>query len=192
MSTTPDSTKAYVWQDGDAFRAPAGTALPADPFTATLPLVTGTAPGVTWKAFGGIMAGFEQTPDQDIKKHKIFNKRNSIYAMSRGAREDSVKFKAVDFTAATVLTALCGGSIEQIGTSGIYRWIQGSSEEFALIWRLGDPSNASANRFGFYSERATLATPPPRSFSGEDLDGFEFEILSITPMIPISNYDPLA
>ena len=59
MSTTPDSTKAYVWQDGDAFRAPAGTALPANPFSDTLPLTTGTGPGVTWKAYGGIQAGFE-------------------------------------------------------------------------------------------------------------------------------------
>ncbi|WP_454174990.1 hypothetical protein [Gordonia sputi] len=192
MSTTPDSTKAYVWQDGDAFRAPAGTALPANPFSDTLPLVTGTAPGVPWKAYGGIQAGFEQTPDQEIKKHKIFNKRNSIYAMSRGAREDTVKFKAVDFTAATVLTSLCGGSITQIGTTGIYEWIQGTSEEFALLFRLGDPSNASTNRFGFYTKRATLATPPPRNFNGEDLDGFELEILAIDPLVPISNYDPTA
>lgn len=192
MSTTPDSSKAYVWQDGDAFRAPVGTLLPADPFTNTLPLVTGTGPGTTWKAYGGIMAGFEQTPDQDIKKHKIFNKRNSIYALSRGAREDATKFKAVDLSAATVLTALAGGSIVQIGTTGIYRWEQGTAEEFALLWRLGDPSNASTNRVGFYSPKVTLASPPPRTFSGEDLDGFEFEILAIEPLVPISNFDPLA
>ncbi|MFT4127291.1 MAG: hypothetical protein QM662_13820 [Gordonia sp. (in: high G+C Gram-positive bacteria)] len=191
MSTTPDSSKAYVWQDGDAFRAPAGTALPADPFSLTLPLTSGTSQ-IEWKAYGGIQAGFNTTPDQDIKKIKIFNKRNSNYAISRGAREDTVKFKAVDFTAATVLTALCGGSITQIGTTGIYQWDQGNAEEFALLWRLADPSNSSTNRFGFYTPVATLASPPPRSFSGDDLDGFEFELLALEPMVPISNYDPLA
>lgn len=191
MSTTPDNSKAYVWQDGDAFRAPAGTALPAAPFGA-YPIVTGTSPGVTWDAFGGIQAGFELNPEQELKKHKIFNKRNSIYAASRGAREDTTKFKAVDFSKATVLTALCGGEIVQVGATEVYKWIGGAAEEFALLWLLADPSNASTNRFGFYTEKATLASPPPRQFAGDDLDGYEFEILSLAELIPITNFDPLA
>ena len=192
MSTTPNSAKAYVWQDGDAFRAPEGTALPADPFTETLPLQTGTGTPIIWDAFGGVQAGFELTPDQEVKKHKIFNKRLSTYAISRGPREDTTKFKAVDFGKATVLTALCGGEIVEIGSTGVFQWIGGNAENFALLWRLGDPSNASENRFGFYTSSATLASPPPRTFAGEDLDGYNLEILALEPLTPISNYDPLA
>ncbi|GAC59343.1 hypothetical protein [Gordonia sihwensis] len=190
MSTTPDNSKAYVWQDGDAYRAPAGTALPEDPWAH--PLVTGTSPGVTWDAFGGIQAGFNLEPNQDIKKHTIFNKRDSTYALSRGPREDTTKFRAVDYSKAAVLTSLLGGEIVQVGTSEVYKWVGGNAEEFALIWTLADPSNASTDRVGFYTEKATLSSPPPRTFAGEDLDGWEFEILALSPLVPISNWNPLA
>ncbi|WP_336791771.1 hypothetical protein [Gordonia malaquae] len=191
MSTTPDNSKAYVWQDGDAFRAPVGTALPADPWAAP-PLVTGTSPGVTWDPFGGIQAGFQLDPQQDVKKHKIFNKRESSYAISRGPREDTTKFRATDYSKAAVLTALLGGSIVETSPgSDVFEWIEGSAEEFALLWILADPSNASADRTGFYTPKATLATPPPRAFTGEELDGFELEILSLAPLRPISNFNPL-
>ena len=68
MSTFADSTKAYVWMDGDAFRGEAGAELPTDPFTETLN---------GFDAFGGIEAGFEITADQSIEKKKIFNKRDA-------------------------------------------------------------------------------------------------------------------
>ncbi|MGB6246112.1 hypothetical protein [Gordonia sp. (in: high G+C Gram-positive bacteria)] len=191
MSTTPDNSKAYVWQDGDAFRAPAGTALPADPWMAP-PLTSGVSPNeVPWDAFGGIQAGFNLEPNQEIKKHTIFNKRDSTYALSRGPREDTTKFRAVDYSKAAVLTTLLGGQIVQVGATDVYKWIGGQAEEFALIWTLADPSNASTDRVGFYTEKATLSSPPPRAFTGEELDGWELEILALSPLIPISNWNPL-
>lgn len=191
MSTTPDNSKAFVWQDGDAFRAPAGTALPEDPWAAP-PLLTGTAPGVAWDPFGGIQAGFALEPNQEIKKHNIFNKRDSAYALSRGPREDTTKFRAVDYSKASVLTKLLGGSIVKVGTTDVWEWVGGNAEEFALLWILADPSNASADRVGFYTPKATLSTPPPSNFTGEELDGWDFEILSLAPLRPISNFNPLA
>ncbi|AON97381.1 major tail protein [Gordonia phage Meyran] len=189
MSTTPDNSKAYVWQDGDAFRAPVGTALPAAPFVT--PLVTGTSPGVTWDAFGGIQAGFERTPEQDVKKHRIFNYRNAAYAISRGPLENTTKFRAVDYSKASVLTVLNGGSIAEIGSTDHFEWNIGDGEEFAFFWALAAPSNASEDRIGFYTPKATLATPPPATFNGEELDGWDLEIVSLAPLKPISNFNPL-
>lgn len=192
MSTTPDNSKAFVWQDGDAFRAPVGTALPEAPW-GTPPLISGTDPDeVTWDPFGGIQAGFQLDPAQELRKHMIFNKRDSVYAISRGAREDTTKFRAVDYSKAAVLTSLQGGSIVETATdSGIYEWRNGTAEEFALLWILADPSSGSTERVGFYTPKATLATPPPRTFAGEDLDGWELEIVSLAPLRPISNFNPL-
>lgn len=190
MSTIADPNKAYAWQDGDAFRAPANTGIPVDPFINTP--TTGSGPGVVWDAFGGIEAGFEKTPKQDIKKHAVFNKRQQTYKLTRGMREESVKLRVVDYSKASVLTALQGGSVVQVGTSGIYKWEEGTSENFAFLWTLGDESDGGDDRIGFYIAEATLATPPPRSFTGENLDGWELEIEALSPVIQLSNFTPLA
>lgn len=191
MSTTPDNSKAYVWQDGDAFRAPAGTPLPAAPFGG-LPLTSGTGPAVTWDAFGGIQAGFEKAPEQEVKKHRIFNFRNAAYAISRGPLENTTKFRAVDYSKASVLTVLNGGSITEVGAdTDIFEWNIGDGDEFAFFFSLAAPSNASADRIGFYTPKATLATPPPNTFNGEELDGWDLEIVSLAPLKPITNFNPL-
>lgn len=190
MSTIADPNKAYAWQDGDAFRAPEGTALPVAPFSNTP--TTGTGPGVIWDGFGGVEAGFEKNPKQDTKKHPVFNKRKRPYKITRGMREESIKFRAVDYSKAAVLTSLLGGSIAQVGATDVYQWIEGDSENFAFLWTLGDESDGGDDRIGFYVAEATLATPPPRSFTGENLDGWELEIEALSEVIPISNFNPLA
>lgn len=186
MSTHADPSKAYVWLDGDVFRAPADTALPEDPFADIL--VTGTAPGVTWDAFGGVEAGFEVTPSRDIKTLPVWNRRKAPYKVIKGPQEDRFKLRAVDYTKATVLTALQGGTITEVGTaSGIFKWEPGDDEDFAAIFLLRDEEDTS----GFYSPRVTLTTPPPRVFGGETLDGFEFELLSLAPVVPLTSWNPL-
>ncbi|MFT3661995.1 MAG: hypothetical protein QM809_11495 [Gordonia sp. (in: high G+C Gram-positive bacteria)] len=189
MSTTPDNSRAYVWQDGDAFRAPVGTLYPTDPWAQ--PPLTGLLAGVptAWDPFGGIQAGFSNDGSQELKKHNIFNKRKNVYAVSRGTREDSVKFRAVDYSKAAVLTALQGGSIVKVGDT--FEWRGGNSEEFAFMFTLADPSSGAVDRIGFWTPKATLATPPPRSFTGEDLDGWEMEIIALEELRPISNFNPL-
>lgn len=187
MSTYANPDKAYVWLDGDIFRAPAGTDIPADPFAATV--TTGTTTPIEWDAYGGVEAGFDVNPKRDIKPLSVWNRRNAPYKHVKGPLEERVKFRAVDFSKATVLTSLQGGTITELGTgSGVYRWNPGQDEEFAALFRVVDETGSA----GFYVERATLSTPPPRVFGGETLDGFEFELLAMTEIVPLTNFNPLA
>ncbi|MFC9786432.1 hypothetical protein [Rhodococcus sp. NPDC127528] len=186
MSTYADPSKATVYQDGDAFRAPAGTLLPADLKAAAL--VTGTSPGVTWDAYGGLQKGLDVAPTQDVKEHNVFNKRDSAYGVTRGPRSERFKFRAVDRSKATLLTALEGGTITEVGAaSGVFEYERGDGEEFAFIWRAVD---ITASTF-FYCPRVRLATPAPRNFTGEDLDGWEFELLALTKVREFGTENPL-
>jgi len=187
VSTYADPSKAYVWLDGDIFRAPAGTALPTDPF-APAP-VTGTAPGVTWDAYGGVEAGFNVNPTQNVTTLPVWNRRRAPYKHIKSVLEERVTFRAVDYSKATVLTALQGGSITETTTgSGVFKWEPGDDEEFAALFRLSDDTGNA----GFYCERVTLSTPPPRVFGGETLDGFEFELLALSEIVPLTDFNPLA
>ena len=181
MSTHAAPEKAYVWLDGDGYRAPAGTALPTNPFAVSP--VTGS---VTWDAFGGIEAGFEITPTRDVTPKPVWNRRLAPYKVIKSPTEERVKMRPVDYSVATVLTALQGGSIAEVST-GVYRWDRGDDEEFALLMVLRDETATQA----FYSPRVTLTTPPPRTFGGEDLDGFEMELLALEPFIPLTSFNPL-
>jgi hypothetical protein len=99
-----------------------------------------------------------------------------------------VKLRAVDYSVATVLTALEGGSIVETPTaSGVFQWNNGSDEDFALLLTVHDEGTS----VGFYSGRVTLTTPPPRTFGKAELDGFEFELLALEPFVPITSFNPL-
>lgn len=186
MSTYADPTKAYIWLDGDGFRAPAGTACPAAPFAATP--TTGSSPGVVWDAFGGVETGFEVTAKRDTTPLAVWNRRSAPYKVYKAPREDRVKLRPVDYSKATVLTALEGGSIVETPTaSGIFHWHNGIEEEFALLLVIRDDATSA----GFYSNRVTLVTPPPRTFGKAELDGFEIELLALSPFTPITSWNPL-
>lgn len=161
MSDFADSKKAHVWLDGDAFRAPVGTAMPTDPFAATL---TG------WDAYGGIEAGIEVTAEQQVTKKKIWNKRNSVYKIIRDALESGMKYRAVDNSKATLLTRLQGGKITKKGD--LYVVELGPGEEFAFFCRFDDGVSKTA----FYCPRVTLPSPAKRAaLDGQNLDGWEFD-----------------
>lgn len=183
MSTHADPDKAYVWLDGDGFRAPKGTARPTNPF-ADNP-VTGA---LAWDPFGGIEAGFEVTPTRDVKPKPVWNRRRAPYKVIKAPTEERTKLRPVDYSVATVLTALQGGSIAEVPTgSGIFEWNPGDDEDFALLLNVRDEGAAA----GFYSPSVTLTNPPPRTFGKEDLDGFEFELLALEPFVPLTNWNPL-
>ncbi|MGF7124031.1 hypothetical protein [Rhodococcus sp. BE178] len=187
MSTHANPEKAYVWLDGDVYRAPAGTPMPTDPF-ANAP-VSGTAPGITWDAFGGIEAGFEVNPSRDIKTLPVWNRREAPYKVVKGPLEERIKLRATDYSKATVLTALQGGSIAETSTgSKVFQWNPGQDEDFAIQLLLRDDDGTA----GFYCSRVTLTTPPPRVFGGESLDGFEFELLALDKVVPLTSFNPLA
>ncbi|MGW4119889.1 hypothetical protein [Nocardia sp. NPDC004711] len=183
MSTHADPNKAYVWLDGDVYRAPAGTPRPDAPFVDNP--VSGTVP---WLCYGGIEAGFEVNPSRDVSPKKVWNRRGAPYKVIKAPTEERVKLRPVDYSAATVLTALQGGSIvETPPGSGIFEWHAGDDEDFAVMLNVRDEGDSA----GFYSPRVTLTTPPPRTFGKEDIDGFEFELLALEPFIPITNWNPL-
>ena len=165
MSNYADPSKSRLWLDGDAFRAPAGTALPVDIFAATL---TG------WDAFGGIKAGFEVERAQEVTKLNIWNKTGT-YRQTKGDEEGTIRMRPVDQSKATALTLLTGGSI--VAGAGGYEWVEGDSENFALILRVLDGNNKKA----YFLKKAELSNRPTETLNDDDLAGWDFEI---TPLIP--------
>ncbi|HEY3557401.1 MAG TPA: hypothetical protein VGL05_08055 [Kribbella sp.] len=168
MSDYASPADARLWLDGDAFRAPAGTALPVDIFASAL---TG------WDAFGGIKAGFSREPSQDNTNLTIWNKKGT-YRQKKGEKTESIKFRPVDVSKATALTLLTGGSIAETSVgSGIWEWIEGDEETFALIIRVQDGTEWKA----FFLKKAELATKPPETMDGEDIEGWDLEVIDLVP-----------
>ncbi len=168
MSNFANPDKARDWLDGDAFRAPVGTAAPADIFASTL---TG------WSAFGGIKAGFVVTTDREVADIDIFNNTSGApYKRRKKPPSVSVKFRAVDYSAATILTLLRGGSITA-GMGG-FEMVDGDDEEFALIFRVVD----GADKKAYYVAKGELLTIPEETMDdAEDVEGFDFEIGPLAP-----------
>lgn len=167
MSSYADSSKARVWEDGDAFRAAAGTALPADIFAASL---TG------WDAYGGIRAGFKVTKDQTIDDLTIWNdKSGAAYRTKKQPVKATIALEPVDYSKATILTLLRGGSI--VAGAGGYEHVEGDEEEFALIIRVYDGLKKKA----YYIERGELGSIPEETMDGQDIEGWALEIKPLAP-----------
>jgi hypothetical protein len=182
MSTYADPSKANVWLDGDAFRAPAGTAIPADIFAASL---TG------WEAFGGIQAGFVIDRPREVTNLSIFNKAG-VYKRRRGQEEPVIRMRPVDMSKATALTLLTGGSIT--AANGGYRMDEGDEEDFAFIVRVQDGTDWKA----YYAEKAELLNRPSETLNEEQIMGWDMEIGPSSPdsggkpLIPFLSSNPLA
>jgi len=182
LSTYADSSKATVWLDGDAFRAPAGTAIPADIFATALP---------GWDAFGGVEAGFTVERPQEVTKYPIFN-ATGTYKSRKSQEEPVIKLRAVDLSKASALTLLTGGSIT--AANGGYKWVEGDAENFALIVRVNDASRKKA----YYVEKGELNNRPPETLNDQQLMGWDLEINVLTPasggkpIIPFTSDNPLA
>lgn len=182
MSTYADPSKAAIWLDGDAFRAPANTALPADVFSASL---TG------WEAFGGIKAGFTVERTVETTKLTVWNKTGT-YRQRKGDEESTIKMRPVDLSKATALTLLTGGSISAAG--GGFEWIEGSEEQFALIVRVVDGTKKKA----YVLRKAELVNRPGDILNDEDLAGWDLEITALIPddgspsIRPFTASNPLA
>lgn len=170
--TTADPSKAYLWLTGDAYRAPADTALPTDD------LLKEKIAG--WDAFGGIEAGFEQTSEQSVTEKQVFNYRKAPYKIARDPLKEGIKFRAVDNTKATLLTRAQGGKIVKKGEH--YAIEKGIGEEFALFIRVEDGNDAAF----FYCPRVTLKAPATRAaIDGQNIDGWEFDFSFLSPMVEI-------
>lgn len=182
MSDFADPSKAMLWLDGDAFRAAAGTAIPADIFAATL---------VGWDAFGGIKAGFTVERPQEVTELEIWNAEGT-YRLKKAQEKPVVGMRPVDLSKATALTLLTSGSI--VAANGGYKWIEGDEENFALIIRVVDGTKKKA----YYIEKGQLANRPTETLNDEDLMGWDMQIKPLVPdsgnkpMIPFTDNNPLA
>ena len=169
MSTFIDPSKSRLWLDGDAFRAASGTALPSDIFAASLP---------GWSAFGGIKAGFNITTDRQVTDIDVWNNRTgSPYRRRKDSPAVTIAFRAVDYSPATVLTLLRGGSVT--AAAGGFEMVEGEDETFGLIIRVVDGTDKKAY-FVAKGELLTIPTESPGS-ADDDVDGFDFEIGPLAP-----------
>jgi hypothetical protein len=168
VSTFVDSAKSRIWLDGDAFRAPSLTSLPADIFAASLS---------GWSAFGGIKAGFTVTTEQDTTDVQIWNNQSGApYRRIKADPSVTIAMRPVDYSVATVLTLLRGGSV--VAAGGGFEMIQGESEEFALILRVYDGTNKKA----YYVAKAELLNLPEENMGADDdVEGFDLEIGPLDP-----------
>lgn len=170
--TTADPSKAYLWLTGDAYRAPADTALPTGDLLAEK--IAG------WDAYGGIEAGFEQTSEQSVTEKQVFNYRKAPYKVARDPLKEGMKFRAVDNTKATLLTRAQGGQVKKVGNHNVIE--KGIGEEFALFVRVEDGTDAAF----FYCPRVTLKAPATRAaIDGQTIDGWEFDFSFLSPMVEI-------
>ncbi len=182
MSNFADPSKAALWLDGDAFRAPAGTAVPADIFAASL---------TSWEAFGGIQAGFTVERPREVEKLTIWNAEGT-YRQKKGQEEPTIQMRPVDLSKATALTLLTGGSIS--AAAGGYEWIEGDEEQFALILRVIDGTKKKA----YYMAKAELSNRPTEVLNDEALMGWDLEIAPLVPdaggpsIRPFTESNPLA
>lgn len=173
MSDYADPSKSFLALDGDAFRAPSGTAVPTDIFADTLP---------DWEAYGGIKAGFVKNVDQQVTDLDVWNKRDAPYRRKKGPKKPRILFRAVDQSKASVLTVLRGGSIA--AGNGGHEWIEGDDEDFAFIFRVADGDEMHA----YYAQKAEAGTVPEEKYDGEDLSGWDFELV---PLVPDDGSDAL-
>lgn len=182
MSTYADPSKAALWLDGDAFRAPAGTALPADIFAASLS---------GWEAFGGIKAGFTVERTVETTKLTVWNKTGT-YRQRKGDEESTIKMRPVDLSKATALTLLTGGSM--VAGAGGFEWVEGAEEQFALIIRVVDGTKKKA----YFLKKAELVNRPGDVLNDDDLAGWDLEITALipddssAPIRPFTLTNPLA
>ncbi|MGB3443891.1 MAG: hypothetical protein WBA97_34570 [Actinophytocola sp.] len=170
MSTYADSSKARLWLDGDGFRGTVNASPPADVFATSI---------AGMDAFGGIKAGFTITPNQDVTDLDVWNNESgAAYYTSKKPPTYGIKFRPVDYSKATTLTLLRGGSIAETGVgSGIFEWIEGDDEEFSLLIRVVN----GAKKKAYYIARCTLATIPEEVMNDEDLEGWDMEFKPLAP-----------
>lgn len=190
MSDFADPSKSRVWLDGDAFRAVAGTALPADIFAETLP--------AAWTAFGGVKAGFSVTSDREVTDINVWNNTSgSPYKRRKQTPSVTIAFRPVDYSKATTMTLIRGGAVTETATSsGIFEMIDGDDETFAFILRVKD----GANEKGYFVASCELLTIPTEEMgtADDDVEGWDLELGPLAPsdgtkaVRRFLSYNPLA
>ena len=168
MSSNANPAKSRLWLDGDGFRAAVGTALPTNITSIFTSTITG------WDPFGGIKAGFTVSGERETTDITIWN-LDGAYRTKKNPPIDTIRFRVVDESKATVQTILQGGSLVEVGVAPdvAYRWIKGEDEEFATLLNGLDPMGGA---IAFHFKRVTLVNVPEEAINDEDLYGHDFEL----------------
>jgi len=172
MSTYADPSKARVWLDGDCFRAPEGTDLPTNIFAADL--------GTDWDAYGGVKAGFTVTSDREVNNIDVWNNTSgSPYKRRKLTPAVTIAFRPVDYSAATIMTLIRGGSVTEVGTgSGVFEMVEGDDERFAYILRVKD---GAAQKAYFVASCELLTIPEEVMGTEDDVEGWDIELGPLAP-----------
>ncbi len=198
MPSQANIAKAIKWISGDAYRGVANAVRPVADMTA--PGLFGNAPtnvAVAMLPFGGIRAGFVQTPNQNSTEEDIWNNESGgPYYIHKGKRSDTIAFEATDIKSkAVVLTMLLGGSIAEVGTAtGVFAWTEGTDEEFSILLQLRGADGTSKN--SLWIPRCTLAELPTKTMNADQLASLPISLKPLAPTTgaavqPYSNYNPL-
>ena len=200
MASKANSANAIRWISGDAFRGVANATRPVDDDSAAG--LFGSAPtnvAVAMVAFGGIRAGFNITPTQNVTREDIWNNDSGgAYDIYRGKTSQTIAFEATDIKSkAVVLTMLLGGSITETSvSSGVWRWNVGDAEEFSILLQLRAANGTDKD--SLWIPRCTLAELPTRALNAEQLASLPINLEPLAPsdgsdaVQQFSNYNPLA
>jgi hypothetical protein len=200
MASKANSANAIRWISGDAFRGVANATQPVDDATAAG--LFGNAPTnllIAMVPFGGIRAGFNITPTQNVTREDIWNNDSGgAYDIYRGKTSETIAFEATDIKSkAVVLTMLLGGSIAETDTgSGVWKWTRGDGEEFSILLQLRAANGTDKD--SLWIPRCTIAELPSRTLNAEQLASLPINLEPLAPadgsdaVQQFSNYNPLA
>lgn len=189
MSQHVDPDLSFVALDGDAYRAPEGTAIPAGA------AVLDDLPPA-YLPFGGVEAGLSLATEIDKTDKRIWNApKGAIYRTIVKSEVKTITFRAVEHSEATVKTiSRGGGAVETAAGSGVFKWSDnpsGNGEVFCFVFDVRDGDKL----LRYFFERVELAGVPTEVYDGQDIVGWDITLNVLTNPAgetsqKYSNFDP--
>lgn len=190
MSQHVDPDLSFVALDGDAFRAPEGTAIPA-----AAAVLGNLAP--PWLPYGGVEAGLTLATEIDQNQKRIWNApRGSVYRTIVRSEVKTITFRAVEHSEATVKTIQRGGTATETAVgSGVFKWTEnpsGNGDVFAFAFDVRDGDK----HLRYFFHRVEISGVPQEVYSGEDIVGWDITLTVLAnpdgeTAEKFSNFDPL-
>lgn len=193
MSQHVDPDLSFVALDGDGYRAPEGTPIPAAPgVLAALP-----AP---FSPYGGIEAGFSLATEVDAEQKRIWNApRGSVYRTIVRSEVKTITFRAVEHSEATVLTIQRGGTATETAVgSGVFKWTDRPTDESDIFMFVFDVRDGDKHlRYFFPRVELTNGQPPTEVYDGTTIVGWDISLTVLANPAgetseKYSNFDPVA
>lgn len=181
MSKHANPEYAFLALDADVYRGEAGAEIPD-----LAKMLDEDFKPEGFDPIGGIETGFNISSEGSANPKRVMNYRQAPYKVSREPRVDTITFKAVDTSIGAVKIKLQGGTLIT-RPDGTYMLEEGTNEEFSLLLVARDGEHTKA----YYTERATLSTPPTKAaYDGDTLDGDELSVMALSPLREILTHVP--